>query len=319
MSRSRRYVFTLNNPDCDFEYELIAKKLHSYIVCGQEVGESGTPHIQGYIEFAEKKSLNWLKQNVSDKAHFEVARGSSLEASDYCKKDGLWIEDGERSKTPGEKGDGEKRRWEDAFAAAKRGALDDIDDELRVRYYSTWKQIQKDFMGHPDDLYDCCGVWLYGESGNGKSHAARDMAKGAQYYEKMANKWWDGYQNEPIVILDDVDPKHDVLGHHLKIWADKYAFIAEAKGNAMRIRPRLFIVTSQYPIERVFQDAETIAALKRRFKEQYVPKSLWRQRPIKRLQSTLEDPIDLTSDVPEVPGTPTQLDLTKEFWAEDII
>lgn len=289
---SRRYCFTINNPACDEEYCIIARKLHSYIVVGQEEGENGTPHLQGYIEFKEKKSLKWLKEHVSERAHFEVAKGNSLQASDYCKKDGNYVEDGVRTKTPGEKGDQEKRRWTEAFAAAKRGDFDAIDDELRVRHYNTWKTIAKDFMGHPDDLLDVCGIWLYGESGNGKSHAARDMAKGSQYYEKMANKWWDGYQNEPIVILDDIDPNHKCLGHHLKIWADKYAFVAEAKGNAIRIRPRLFICTSQYPIEKVFDDYETVTALKRRFKEQYVPPSLWRRRPVPA--SSMNDPFDLT-------------------------
>lgn len=112
------------------------------------------------------------------------------------------------------------------------------------------------------DLNYLPGIWVYGRSGCGKSRWARASYPGA--YLKNINKWWDGYQMERDVIIDDWDPDHNKLKYHLKIWADRYAFTAEIKGGAIRIRPNWIIVTSQYHPQLCF-DAETYSAIERRF------------------------------------------------------
>lgn len=89
-SSAKRWVFTLNNytdDDCDFiEGLCYDDEYFEYLVYGKEVGESGTPHLQGFFVLNTKQRLTWLKTNISDTAHFEIARGTNQEASDYCKK-----------------------------------------------------------------------------------------------------------------------------------------------------------------------------------------------------------------------------------------
>lgn len=108
-----------------------------------------------------------------------------------------------------------------------------------------------------------CGIWICGQSGSGKTSSVYTQFPDA--YPKPRSQWWDGYRDEPVVVLDDID-KFDVrLGGKLKHWADEYPFIAEAKGSSRKIRPVRLFVTSQYTIEEIWGDQETREALLRRF------------------------------------------------------
>ncbi len=134
---------------------------------------------------------------------------------------------------------------------------------LYLSRYRTMHQMATDHMVKPPDLEKPCGIWIYGGTGTGKTTAAR--TEYGEYYSKPANKWWDGYQGEPTVIIEDLDPNHKCLGHHLKLWTDKWSFPAEVKGGMRCLRPKRVIITSQYSIYEVFDKEEaTIAALERR-------------------------------------------------------
>lgn len=158
-----------------------------------------------------------------------------------------------------------KTDWKKIKDLAVAGELTKISEEnpqVFISSYRTLKQISIDYMVAPQDMSSTTGVWIYGPPGVGKSHFARDTY-GRDLYMKAQNKWWDGYQNQRFVLLDDLDT--NVLGHYLKIWADKYSFMAESKGSSRLIRPEKFIVTSNYRIEDLFVDPILCEAIKRRF------------------------------------------------------
>ena len=91
--KSSRWVFTVNNwkPDDEDTFQNLDCK---YLVYGKEVGDSGTPHLQGFVTFRGQKRLSALKK-VHQTAHWEVAKGTSPQAAKYCKKDGDYFEKGD--------------------------------------------------------------------------------------------------------------------------------------------------------------------------------------------------------------------------------
>lgn len=96
MSRGKNWCFTLNNyseDDCKRIKLLVSKNACDYIVYGEEVGDSGTPHLQGFISFSKRVYLKDAKKHISDRAHVELAR-MIPESIIYCKKDGKVFEDG---------------------------------------------------------------------------------------------------------------------------------------------------------------------------------------------------------------------------------
>jgi hypothetical protein len=113
------------------------------------------------------------------------------------------------------------------------------------------------------DLNGPCGLWIFGLAGAGKSRSVRQQVP--DYFPKNKSIWWDGYRDQPVIVIDDIDKFHVKLGAYLKEWADSYAFVAEIKGASRQIRPQRIIVTSQYTIEQIWDDQETREALLRRF------------------------------------------------------
>ena len=261
MSRSRAYCFTINNPMQEDMDDLDALPGVSYGICGEETGAEGTVHLQGYVRFENARAFHAVS-TLLPRAHLEAANGTPAQNYAYCTKEGnvVW----EEGTMPTDGGAQEKKRWADAWQHAMDGDFDLIDPQIKFTHYSTMKRIYKDHQAKPDDAEGVTGVWYYGKSGAGKSKAARVNFPNA--YLKMCNKWWDGYQGEDSVIIDDFDLSHSVLAHHLKIWADRYSFMAEMKGEALQIRPLNIVVTSQYRPDQIWQDEETLEAIGRRFK-----------------------------------------------------
>ena len=119
------------------------------------------------------------------------------------------------------------------------------------------------------------GIWLWGPPGVGKSFLARKLCPGA--FIKAQSKWWDGYQAQEHVILEDLDLGGSCLSHHLKLWSDCYPADGEVKGATAPLAHRSFIVTSNFSIREIFggkstpEELVTCQAIERRFAILHLP------------------------------------------------
>lgn len=266
MRQVRSFVFTLNNYTDD-SIKAIMDHFHEarYIIIGKEVGASGTPHLQGYIQLEKRYSLSRLGGLFP--WHVEATRGHPGQASEYCKKDGDFIEVGTLS-TPDSGKDKKEDYWKQILDLAEEGQMNAIAEVYPgeyIRYYRNLHQIRTANMPSVGRVKKC--LWLFGKPGTGKSRMAFSINPEGTY-AKMANKWWDGYTDQATIVLDDFGKDHRVLGYHLKRWSDRYPSILEVKGTAIPTSYDEFIVTSNYSIEEIWgEDKEMCAAIKRRFKE----------------------------------------------------
>lgn len=265
---ARHWMVTINNPDDEnnFGNQLPSTGI-TYAVCGQEIGEQGTPHEQCYVVFEKKIRMSSLKK-IFPTAHLDKCNGTPQQCRAYCiKSDESFVESGQLPLTGAES---EKQRWERTYHYAKTGQIDLIDPRIMVMYYGNIRRIQQD-NPVPKDGIDgrLTHVWLWGPPGVGKSRRARELAPAA--YIKSCSKWWDGYRGEEDVIIDDFEQNMHCLGHHMKVWGDRYPFQAEIKGTSVLIRPRRIIVTSNYSPDVVWTtDAQMLDAIKRRFNVEYM-------------------------------------------------
>lgn len=248
----------------DEEVEAIKKIACRYIVFGKEVGEEGTPHLQGFILFQNAQRFATVKKFVGNRVHLEAQRGTSEQAAEYCKKDGDFFEAGNPPVSKKKQGEMEKVRYQRAWELAKEGKLEEIDPDIRVRLYGTLKKIRADYQVVPESVAVLEHEWYWGESGAGKTLKARSENPGA--YLKNPNKWWCGYKDQEVVIIDEWSPNHEVLASHLKQWADHHPFAAETKGSSLCIRPKKIIITSNFSPEQCFTRPEDLEPIRRRFK-----------------------------------------------------
>lgn len=122
--RSQRWCFTLNNPTEPEKVALAqagienASQKITYLIVGRETGESGTPHLQGFVIFDGAISLATVKVRLgSDRYHLEAARAKSQTARDYCKKEGDFDEYGSFPGNQGKRNDiDEFSKWLDTLA-----------------------------------------------------------------------------------------------------------------------------------------------------------------------------------------------------------
>lgn len=158
----KKWSFTLNN--WSKEEQCAALKFFrancNFSIMGEEIGEEGTKHLQGYFELKTKKRLTWLKNNFNNRLHLEKSKGTKQDNIDYCSKEGgnVYV-------------NGRLRR------------------EPKILTYDKlydWQKEVVDICDDPDsyDKYERNIFWYWDETGNvGKTALAKYLVK---HYDAIA-------------------------------------------------------------------------------------------------------------------------------------
>lgn len=274
--RGRSWVFTINNFDSSDLDKLTALDCQ-YLIYGFERGSAGTPHLQGFVHFANARTRRSLAANLP-RAYLDKRRGTVQQAIDYCKKDGVFIERGtppidqETALLLGRQRANETHR--EIISRAEKGDFEWIKQNYPAVWIARMPSLRSMFKPPTAILDgDLLHEWWYGPTGCGKSSTVWGLYP--THYQKQLNKWWDGYDSEAVVVIEEWSPKNEISGSQLKIWADRYPFPGQIKGGTLqRARPQKIIVLSNYSIAECFTESQDRDPILRRFTQIRFPEDM---------------------------------------------
>jgi len=257
--KHRSYAFTLNNYS-EEEFMLIKQLKSKYIVIGDEIGENGTPHLQGYVNFSNPVSFNTIKKAIP-RAHIEVAYSSGYQNFEYCSKEKIKYEDGDRPKPPTRSDlDIIKEYIKQAENPNMSDVIANYATSLQsIRLAETMLKYSEKPRTDKPQVY-----WYYGETGTGKTRQALEDYPNA-YIKDNDNKWWEGYDAHETIVMDDL--RHDTFQfNHLLRILDRYPNRLECKGGSRQNLAKQIIITSPYDPQQMFSErlSENIDQLIRR-------------------------------------------------------
>ena len=253
--RSRKWFITIWDLD---DRDLIMSARAKYIlVSDDDHTKEGQLHWHAVLQYKDSnqrlrtRNAHWIKcMNL-------------FKAIEYCKKKGPnYFEKGNV-----ELNTRNKEEWNGFIEKCKKASPKEmIDSEYSMMYarYLKFAGTVNVLYRRLDRLEELKNEWIWGRPGSGKTRYVWDNYE--SLYVKNMNKWWDGYNDEENVLIDDWDPeKGKLLVQYLKIWGDRYPFLGETKGSSSLIRPKRILITSNYSLEDCFQGVD-YTAIKRRFK-----------------------------------------------------
>lgn len=301
-SQSKNWVFTLNNPVVQIEWPDFVK----YAVWQLEKGESGTPHYQGYVEFKTNQRLGAVRV-VLPGAHWENREKPRAAAIKYCEKeegrqDGPWYYPSKEEEGPVKK----RRSAEETLLDAKK----DIDttemtlDQLMDKHFYAFARNQKflteyynkQVRNRRTEVPEV--ILIIGEKGTGKTRYAWDNYP--DLYPKNSTKWWDNYNDNPVVLFDDYNGKWFMFTDLLKV-TDRYSYIIEVKGGSQMLKAKVMIFTSNKTPRQWYSKVEDLSPFYRR-----VSKVIWAKTEDEHTEYTGKSAVeDFYQDYDRVNEEPT--------------
>jgi len=254
----KTWTYTLNNwTDAELQRFRDLEGV-TYMVIGKEHGEegSGTHHLQGFITFKTKHRMTALKK-IFPRAHFEPAIAADA-AANYCMKEDYEIINNRQQ--------GKRNDLAAAVAFSREHGIKRMAaeySEVFVKFHSGLIKLAQ--YAKPERNFKPHVTWIWGPTGSNKTRTVREKESDLWISAKDL-KWWDGYENQEAVLLDDFR-KDFCTFHELLRILDRYPYWVQTKGGGTQLTARRMYITSCYHPAEVYDTREDIGQLTRRIDE----------------------------------------------------
>jgi len=270
---ARNYVGTVFAPegeelrllDCDSWPDYV-----TYVVYQRELApETAREHFQLYMELNMKKSIVQLRDECDglENSWLKQRRGNQKQAIAYSKKEDTRIEGPWEHGTP--KAQGARVDLEAVKTDIDKGfSIKQIADEhfhTCARYMNFFRQYKR--MRDPQRDWPMEIYIIIGPSGSGKTRFAMDSFRGA--YWKPHGKWWDNYDGQDCVVIDEMYGNRFSFTELLNLM-DRYPHSVEIKGGTVEFTSRVLVFTSNQEPEDWYDPQRTHQHMR------------WEDNPLKR-------------------------------------
>lgn len=242
MSRSRHYCFTFFPAEGRELYMKDNDKV-KYIIGGKEIcPKTKTEHIQGYAYFKREVSLKVAQKSLCNyKMNMRACKGTPEENFNYCSKDGEYEEYGERP-NQGKRNDIHQINEMIEQKVPLKEIVRDATSYQSMRMAELkYKYLEEERPIIIPDVY-----WIFGGTARERKCKAYMLGEGA--YRPLSDKWWDGYDGEETVIIEEIDEKY-CTAKRLNQLTDCFPFRVETKGGSRQVQYNRIIITSEsYPM-----------------------------------------------------------------------
>lgn len=261
ITKKRNFAFTYNNyteENVESLKKYFNEKKVKYFIFGREVGEKGTPHLQGFISLKNATSLNSLVKQCHKinckKIYIKFAIAAAIRNFLYCSKDENFYECGERP-IQGKRNDLNKlaEDLKEKKTTVKQILLDK--PMMFHQYGRTLTALEDTINNREKRNFKTNCTWLFGKTGTGKTKRVMDETINKSYYMvPNDNGWWDNYEGQEIVIFDDLRYGDIKYAQLLKL-TDRYPYQVRRRGTHPRefVSKHIYITSSMHP-EDIFTD-----------------------------------------------------------------
>jgi len=271
-NQGRNIIFTCNNPPGELNPDWWpdeTKEKIKFVVWQHEIGESGTFHIQGYMELTTQMRRAAIQAiDGFEGAHLEVRGGTKAQAVEYVTKEetrveGPWYWPSKEAVMDGIRGQGQRsdlKRFAEQILAGvpdRELALSDPVTFLKFGRHGTnlRNAVQQGVRSYLDPVEV---HFIIGPTGTGKSHhLATHYPEGGENYWANPGKgqWFDGYQGQTTIVFDEMRDSWYPWAFLLKLW-DHNPMRAETKGGFLQIKATRFIVTTNVHPKKWYKGVE---------------------------------------------------------------